>query len=117
MIDEKKLTPESFELSKALSEIHNANTRIEVILNNSAIRFQTKKMLKDWQNKTSSILRDFKMILPTTWKEVFEKELLNDEDSLQLDDIMTMLVKMPKGMRNDVERYAEARYKLFSDNG
>ena len=116
MTNDEKLSPESFELCKSLAEIHNANARLEVLLSSTYVNGSSKHMMKRWKNNLDSVLREFKMKLPDAWRQTFEKELLNDEDSMQLDNCVTMLLQLPKGMKNECESYIESRNSIYSAN-
>lgn len=116
MIDERKLTAESFELAKSLSEIYNAQSRIDVILNSINVRFGTRDMMNRWSRSLGSILKEFKMKLPAAWSAVFDKELLNDDKSMQIDNCITMMLQLPEGIKDEIESYIESRHSTYALN-
>lgn len=116
MTNDEKLSPESFELCKSLAEIQNAGSRIDVLLKSPHVNGSSKHMMKRWKNNIDSVLREFKMKLPDAWRQTFEKELLNDEDSMQLDNCLTMIIQLPKGVKNEVESYIESRVAIYGAN-
>lgn len=48
--------------------------------------------------------------------ELIESQLLNDEDALQIESINDMLLDMPKGMKDQLEKYAESLYNIYRLN-
>jgi hypothetical protein len=116
VIDERKLTAESFEMAKSLSEMYNAKTRIDVILNSINVRFGTRDMMNRWSRSLGFILNEFKMKLPSAWSAVFAKELLNDDKSLQIDNCITMMLQLPEGIKDEIENYIESRHSTYALN-
>lgn len=116
MIDQKRLTAESFDLARSLSEVYNAKTRIDVILNSVNVRFQTRDMMKRWSRNLGSVLNEFQRILPTVWADVFAKELLNDEDTQQIDQCITLMMQLPKGIKDEIENYIEGRHAIYGSS-
>lgn len=116
MIDQKRLTAESFDLARSLSEVYNAKTRIDVILNSVNVRFQTRDMMKRWSRNLGSVLNEFQRILPSVWADVFAKELLNDEDTQQIDQCITLMMQLPKGIKDEIENYIEGRHAIYESS-
>lgn len=93
----------SFELSKALTECHNAALRFEAMSNEKYVTGYTKKMFRDFVRGLRRIEREIKMQLISASWEVMKSELLNDEDTLQFSAVTDMFLSLPKEDRDKVE--------------
>lgn len=109
-----KIYTEQDELHKILAHFMSASIRCEVLAKHSTAHRQAKHMIKRWQGCADSVLREMKQRVPTEMYENLSNQLLNDEDVIQLDDITTMIMKLPKGIRNEIESYVEQRYYVFA---
>lgn len=93
----------AFELSKALSELHNLTVRIEVLSISDGVARSTKKMLKDMLGCLDAAKRRFKdAITPETYNKIVEG-LMNDEHAMQIDNMITMYMSLPEGIRSQEE--------------
>lgn len=104
----------TLELSKALQEIYRAKLRIEVLEKDLGAIYKAKKMLKDWIRMLNRIKVDFSSLVGNeTYKDIISRELLNSEDSLQIDAITDNVLMMNKEDRNHIEEYID---KYYLDN-
>ncbi len=113
-VSSSQLQGQAFELTIGLTEVLRASTRWQVVLAGNNVHLHTKKLLKDMIRKCESIKRDFMQALPEHGKKVMEEQILNDEDTLQLDACTVMIMNVPKGIRDEIERYIEARYEVYA---
>lgn len=102
---------DTLELSKAIQEIHRAKLRIEVLEKDLGVAYKAKKMLKDWIRMLKRISIDFSNLVGNnTYMGIINKELLNDEDSLQIDAIVDNILMMNKEDRDKMEQYIDGYY-------
>lgn len=111
-----KIYTEQEELNKILVHFMNASIRCEVLAKHSKAHYMAKNMLKRWKSCADSVLREMKQRLPAGRFEEVTNTFLNDEDVIQIEDIVTMLMRLPKGIKNEIESYVESRYSLYVDN-
>lgn len=110
-----KISKHTFELGKALVEISNASTRLSVLSKDMGAQYTMKATMKRWVNNLDSILRDLKSKIGSDeFKKIMEDQLLNDEDTLQINAIVDYVISLPKGIRNEIEDYTEQRYNVYA---
>ena len=112
--EQKELQGQAFELSKAMVETMNASTRIAVVLAGNNVHRNSKKLLTDMKRKLDSAQKDFMQALPEEGKRIMTEQLLDEDHTLQLDACMTMIMNVPKGIRDEIESYIESRYNVYA---
>lgn len=107
------ITKHTFELGKAIVELHTAATRLTVIANES--KFATKKLMTDMSRSVEHSINLFKRAMPNKdYLKIFQDQLLNDEITLQVEAVKDMFIALPQGIRDEVEIYLEARFNLYA---
>lgn len=113
---QRHISKHSFELVKGMTDVMNAATRFQVIANELDTRFKSKDMLNGYVNRLNFIIKDFKSrCTPEMWS-IIENDALNDEQTLQIDGIVDMLLDMPKGMKDQIEKHIESLYNVYRLN-
>jgi len=98
----------TLELSKAFAEVRNAATRFEVLRHEKECSHYVKKEMHRWTRNLKSIERDFKMMfVDIESRKAVEEQLLNDEDSLQIEFITDAVVGTTKEKRDEIEKFIE----------
>lgn len=113
-MDKEKMRKLSGELAKSLIGAHLLEMRLSVLMNDIDVKGRLKKMFNNWKRMISRIKTEFKIELPEEY-EVIEQELFNDEVSLQVESITTLLLSIPKVKRDEVEEWLEQEYITFKN--
>lgn len=82
-------------LRKETTIAHDIKNRLTVVINK--FRFAEREMLQG---------------LPVSHRQMMEAQLLDVEQTSQMEAIMEMLMDIPAHARESVERYVESVYKL-----
>jgi len=97
----------TLQLSKAISECRNAATRLEVLSNESHVTGFIKHNFRQWVKRLNSVQRDFRGMFTSENLKIVEKEMLNDEDTLQLEFITDVFLSLDKLSRDKVEAFMQ----------
>ena len=112
-----KISNQTYSFAKILVKIKSASTELSVLKKDSMVALNAKHELNRWIISLDSIIRNFKNMIPDdAAKKIFEEQLLNDEDTGQVNAIIDFVLACPKGIRDEIEQYAESRYDIYSSN-
>lgn len=109
-------TKNTTDIVQALSECNNAALRFEDLA--KIAKFDARKIMNQSAEKLRSVIREFKFLLgenSQSWKTI-EAEIIDNEHSLQLANIMNMYLALPKAKRDEIEDYVSAQYNVYALN-
>lgn len=116
---QNKISKETFELSKIYSLCSNAKLRTEVLMKSKNVEGQAKDYLRrSIFNRLNAIENDLKALFIEHPKdlEVIKEEMINEENSLQNENVQNLFLALPKGIRDEIERYIEQRHFIYTNN-
>lgn len=77
------------------------------------VRYEAKEFVKGLKRRVDANITALKVLVPREVFEVLEKEMLDPEITLQMQNISDMCAELPKGIRNQVENYIEGLHKVY----
>jgi hypothetical protein len=95
------------EFAKMMSDVMNARNRAQYLYKLLGWEQNTKAALKGYIQRLNFILDDFKRRLPDKFREQFTENILNEEDTMQADAVISMFINLPKDVRDQVEKQLE----------
>lgn len=107
---------ETFELHKIYSLCNNAKLRSEVLMKAPAVVGQAKDFIKrSITNRLTAIENDLKGLFINNPEdlEIVRQEMLDHDNSLQLDNMMNLYLELPKAIRDEIEQYVESRHYVY----
>lgn len=110
------LTAQSFELSKMLAEVYNARLRASVLVNAPQVHRSAKVMLKKFMACLDLAEKRFSEVISKEGMKIMKDQLLNSEDSGQIDYAMTLFMSLPKGIRDQEEKRLEGLANVYAKN-
>lgn len=100
-------------LISALVDVHNAGVKFEVLAQEPLVHKGTKKQILKCLSEVNQIRQRFDKYWGEEGKKVMDEQILSDDDTLQLQQINHLVMLLPKGIRNEIERYVEQRVKIY----
>ncbi len=113
---EKQLKVHGIQLLQALIDVNNAYVRFDVLSKENNVHKGTQEQLKKCLSELSQIRARFKKFWGEEGERVMQEQILSDEDTLQVQQINALVISMPKGIRNQIEQYAEGLAKVYVTN-
>lgn len=92
------------EIKKTLVDVHNSKLRLEVLRNENYVRGAAKKMFGEWIARLDFIRRQIAVKFPQSY-ELLKENILSEEDTIQIDYIISCLVSSEKPVRDMVEDF------------
>jgi hypothetical protein len=83
------------------------------ILDGGNVRYEAKEFVKGLKRRVDANITSLKVLVPREVFEVLEKEMLDPEVTLQMQNINDMCAELPKGIRDQVENYIEGVHKVY----
>lgn len=112
-----KVRPEvTYNVSKILTNLAIVKIHTESLANESYIGGTTKNMLKRVATRTDMAIKEVTGLLTDEGRAVIESELLSTDFYLQIDTINTILIAVPKSIRQQIEDYATGLYNVYCLN-
>lgn len=108
---------DTFEFGKAIVEVGNARTRFEYLLNSKQVASKSRDIIRGYINRLRFIENDVTAMLSPEAKSIMQQQLMNDEDRLQADAIMSMFIALPKEARDRLETYLEMEVQNIMTHG
>lgn len=108
---------QAFELAKIFSEVRNAETRASVLMREPGVTGQAKHWIKtSIVNRLTAILKDINYLFRNSPEdlEIVKRDMLDEEVTLQIDNCITLMLALPKPIRDEVEMYIEQRHSVYA---
>lgn len=120
MVNSTGISRQTLDLANAFVKINNAQMELSSVAKDLGNEYKITRSIREWANRLAWIQGDFKRIVVAMkgreqW-DVIQSQLVNDEDTLQMKAIADMMLHLPKGIRDDIEKYVESRYNIYSLN-
>lgn len=103
-------------LCKALVNMLNAKTRIDVICNEVFTDKDARFLYKRISGHLGNAIQTFKKGIRPEIVSEFESCLMNDERSIQFEHITDLLMEIPEQMVDEVEAFIESKHKEYNKN-
>lgn len=108
------ISEHTYRFARAMLKVRQAEIEFAVLIKDTNANNEAKKGMKDWVRMLKRIQQDFRLMIPNRAAlKVFEEQLLNDEDTGQVNAIVDYTLALPKGIRNEIEQYVESRYDVY----
>lgn len=101
-------------LAKAMTDIYNAKTRLEVLSNEIYVAGSTKHTIRVMISGLKNTLSQFTDRLQVDQLKEIRESMLNDEQTIQLESITSMMVSLPPAIRDQLEKHIESYYKVYA---
>lgn len=96
------------DLTKALVELHNVETRLSVLAKDLALSYKMKHTFNSWLRMITKIKMEFNLFFNSEKdRQIIKSMVFNDEISLQLEAITSYLIAMDKDRRDHFESLLE----------
>jgi hypothetical protein len=83
------------------------------ILKGNNVKYEAKEFVKGLKRRVDANITALKVLVPREVFDVLEKEMLDPEVTLQMQNINDMCAELPKGIRNQVENYIEGLHRVY----
>jgi hypothetical protein len=83
------------------------------ILDSGNVKYEAKEFVKGLKRRVDANITALKVLVPREVFEVLEKEMLDPEVTLQMQNINDMCAELPKGIRDQVENYIEGLHRVY----
>jgi len=112
-----KVPPDfTFDIAKILTNLSNAKMRAEVLSRENYVRRDARDMLNRLANRCKLAIAEVTDLMGPASRDIIKNEVVNSESHLQIDGITTAIIALPEGIRNEIEDYVMARYKIYAIN-
>lgn len=108
--------PEAYDLFKAMRHMSNARLYLNSIIKDGHVKGQSKNLLTTMDNRLRCNIDDFRHKVSGESLKVLDEEMLDAEVTLQLDSVTDMLIALPKGIRDEAEKYVEGLFNVYRLN-
>jgi hypothetical protein len=108
-----KKAGKDYAFAKAYIEITNAEMRFADLMKEQKNPFHVKTIAYDLRNRTAALIKFFESMFKPELLASFKEELGQPEVTLQVDYITDMLLQLPKGIRDQMEKQIEAHHKIY----
>lgn len=106
----------SYFIASALRFVRYAKLEFEDVIREVKPTYAAKSMINTWIRMLNRIETDVKSFMNNEEKELLEKELMNDDVAMQLQDIMNLIYALNPEQRDEVERDLEVIVDKNFDN-
>lgn len=117
---QRHISKQTLDLGKAFIKINNAELLLRAVSKDLTDEYALSRNIKEWVNRLEWLKKEFKrvviMIAGNEDWNLIQSQLINDEDTLQVESINDMLLDMPKGMKDQIEKYIESLYNVYRLN-
>jgi hypothetical protein len=83
------------------------------IIKSGNVKYEAKEFVKGLKRRVDANITSLKVLVPREVFEVLEKEMLDPEVTLQMQNINDMCAELPKGIRDQVENYIDGLHKVY----
>jgi hypothetical protein len=104
---------ESFDLFHAYKNMVNAEQHLSLILNSGKVAYRAKDLILCLKRRIDVNIRDIKVLLPPDAAKILQEQMLDNEVTLQMQNINDMCAELPKAIRDQVESYIENYHKVY----
>jgi hypothetical protein len=111
-----QISKETYNLFYAFAQQVNAKESLEVIHNSKEVAYNSKNFVNKQLTRLNANIRDLRLLLPEQDMKVLDKEMLDNEVTLQVENIRAMIADLPKAKRDEIERYIEVQHKVYKQN-
>lgn len=106
--------PNDTEFAKYMTDVMNAKARAEYMYGLLKTQIKTKSMLKGHIQRLTFIANDFTHRLTPELLNQLRGDVLNEEDTMQVDAVMSMFMCLPKEIRDKYEASIEEDLKIIN---
>src|SRR6185312_4342889 len=108
-----QISKETFNFFHAYRNHVNAEMHLADILESGNVKYDAKDFVKGLKRRVDANITALKVLLPHEVFDVLNKEMLDPEVTLQMQNINDMCAELPKGIRDQVEKYIESYHKVY----
>ena|SRR5690348_11512699 len=107
------ISKETFNFFHAYKNHVNAEMHLSNIIKSGNVKYDAKEFVKGLKRRVDANITALKVLLPHEVFEVLEKEMLDPEVTMQMQNINDMCAELPKGIRDQVENYIEGLHRVY----
>ena len=107
------ISKETYDLFHAYKCMVNAELHLSLVLNSGKVGFEAKNFVKGLKNRIDVNVKSLKSILPPEESKIIQDQMLNEEVTMQMQNINDMCADLPKAIRDQVENYIESYHKVY----
>ncbi len=93
-----------------------AEMKTDMLSKEDFIRFKAKECVNMATVRIGKAIDDLMSMLGPESQELLKNEIIQPEVFLQVDQVITAMYAMPKGIRDDIEEYVMGRYNVYAIN-
>jgi hypothetical protein len=107
------ISKETFNFFHAYKNHVNAEMHLSNIIKSGNVKYDAKEFIKGLKRRVDANITALKVLVPREVFEVLEKEMLDPEVTMQMQNINDLCADLPKGIRDQVENYIEGLHKVY----
>ena len=107
------ISKETFNFFHAYRNHVNAEMHLSNIVKSGNVKYDAKEFVKGLKRRVDANITALKVLVPREVFEVLEKEMLDPEVTMQMQNINDMCAELPKGIRDQVENYIEGLHRVY----
>lgn len=107
------ISKETYDLFHAYKHMVNAELHLSLVLNSGKVGFEAKNFVKGLKNRIDVNVKSLKSILPPEESKIIQDQMLNEEVTMQMQNINDMCAELPKAIRDQIESYIENYHKVY----
>lgn len=106
----------TFVIADIIRHLATAQMKAEVLSREPEIKGTARETINRIGVRSKVAINEIRHLLGDESRKILDDEMLPAEVFLQVDQIVTALYAMPKGIRDDVEEYVMGRYNVYALN-
>jgi hypothetical protein len=106
----------TFLIADIIRHLATAQMKADVLSREKEVTGQSREAVNRIGTRYKVAINEVRHLLSPASQKVIDEELLPAEVFLQIDQIVTAMYAMPKGVRDEIESYVMSRYNIYSLN-
>ena len=98
-------------LANTLAKIHSAKLELDVLRKDKEIVHDTKRVFGQMSDILGQALNKLKYALKDDYWQILQERLINDENSLQVENVLNMFIDLPPERQDMFEELLTALHK------
>jgi hypothetical protein len=107
------ISKETFNFFHAYRHTVNAELFLSDIIKSGNVQYEAKNMVRALKRRIDANITGLRLLLPAEVTKVLDKEMLDPEVTMQIDNINNMLAELPKAIRDQMENHIEGYHKVY----
>jgi hypothetical protein len=106
----------TFVIADIIRHLATAQMKAEVLSREPEVKDRSRDTVNRIGIRCKVAINEVRHLLSPAAQKIVDDELLPAEVFLQIDQVVTAMYAMPKGVRDEIESYVMSRYNIYSLN-